>query len=88
MKTDNNTNVPELGSTALLACPFCGDAPELSTIGTYIEIDCCCHMSFQKSDYLTIEERGRWNDEEHKYEHDVEEKALKIAVAEWNRRAG
>ena len=70
----------------LLGCPFCGEQPEISSIGTFIEIDCCCSMSVQKCDHLSLEERETFSYETYKYSDDAESKAMKVAVERWNTR--
>lgn len=73
-------------SEELLPCPFCGGKPSLQRRGSCIDIDCCCSMSFQKSDYLTIPERETWSNTTYQYSEDAEEKALKKAIGCWNSR--
>ena len=82
---DENTAI--ISSTALLACPFCGEQPDVETLGTWVEIMCCASMSFQKCDHLTLEERDTWDDQTHKLSPEVEAKVLKIAIDCWNTRA-
>ena len=80
-----HNNKPE--ASALLCCPFCGEAPELETEGTWIEINCCVSMGRQKSDYLSIEERESWNSGIHRFGLYEEFKALCAVTSEWNTRA-
>jgi hypothetical protein len=70
----------------LLPCPFCGRFPDIQTLGTSIEIECCAIMSFYKSEFLSREERQTWNHDRATYSEDAEEKAF-IAVSKiWNAR--
>jgi len=71
----------------LKPCPICGNIPAYSTVGSYIDIECCVSMSRQKSDYLTSEERGKWNNSTYCYSQKIEIKVLKIVLEEWNTRA-
>ena len=71
----------------LLACPFCGEPPEISSSGSCIDIYCCCSMSIQKSDELTLAERETYNCQTYKYSDEAELKAMLVAIERWNRRA-
>lgn len=71
---------------AMLGCPFCGEQPYVNTLGTQLEFNCCCSMSFQKSDYLTLEERGTFSYETLLFSNEAEEKVMKIAIKQWNTR--
>lgn len=74
----------------LKPCPFCGGKPEIETLGTCIEIDCCCNMSMQKCDHLTLDERNTKGAEVvpgfYAYSDEVEAKVLKTAIDRWNQR--
>lgn len=72
----------------LKSCPFCGEQPDLETLGTWIEISCCVNMSFQKCDYLTMAERQTWSSEKLMHSDEAEAKALNVALKHWNTRAG
>ena len=67
-------------------CPFCGEQPEISSFGTCIDIDCCCSMTLQKSDHLTLEERETFSYETYKYSDEAECKAMTVAIKCWNTR--
>lgn len=69
-------------------CPFCGEAPtvEGKNVGSSVEIACCVVMTIQKCDVLTLEERGTWDAELHRYSLAAEQKALECAAAYWNKR--
>lgn len=69
-------------------CPFCGSAPSIQTLGTSIDVECCARMSFQKSDSLTLEERGTFNSDTLKFSFVAEDKCLKEAAKLWNKRPG
>ena len=68
------------------ACPFCGELPEIDTAGTSIYFMCCCDMTIQKSDYMTMAERKTWDDDLLKYSDAVEEKVLCVIFDKWNSR--
>lgn len=67
-------------------CPFCGDTPELSTVGSCIDIDCCVSMSLQKCDELSMEERQTYNPQTVRYSDEAEQKALDMITERWNTR--
>ena len=73
-------------------CPFCGNQPTVDTLGSCISIECCVSMSFQKSDHLTMDERGETSNEYWKKNHlllpHLEEKVMDVAVSTWNTRKG
>lgn len=73
-------------SEELKSCPFCGEKPELQTMGTFIDIECCASMSFQKSDYMDMCSRRKWIESESAYEPEVEAMVLKQVAAIWNTR--
>ncbi|MHC3995701.1 hypothetical protein ACXWTF_12825 [Thiomicrolovo sp. ZZH C-3] len=68
-------------------CPFCGELPEVETDGSSVDINCCCNMSLEKSDYLTSEQRGTWNNKTYLYSDEAEQLVLTEASRKWNRRA-
>ncbi len=68
-------------------CPFCGEQPEINVLGSCIDIDCCCSMSFQKSDYLSMEQRESWSEKTFSYDDGSESIALLNALEQWNERA-
>jgi hypothetical protein len=74
-----------MGKSELLPCPFCGEQPDVSTIGSCIVIDCCVVMDRQKSDYLTLEERRTWKG--YHFGAEAEEKVFLAVADEWNNRA-
>lgn len=72
----------------ILPCPFCGEKPEVTTLGSHIEIFCCTGYSRQKTDYMSYEERQE-NDfcyETYLYPPPIEKMILEQVVAEWNTR--
>lgn len=73
---------------AFTPCPFCGEIPEVEgkNVGSSIDIMCCVVMSIQKCDVLTLEERGTWDGELHRYSLAAEQKALVYAASVWNKR--
>ena len=77
-----------LGKDDLKSCPFCGDAPDLATDGSCIDIECCVSMGRQKCDYLTIEQRTTKAENGNPYEYcnAVEAYVLDKVIAEWNTR--
>jgi len=71
----------------LKPCPFCGGEAEFDgLVGTQIGISCCASMGFQKSDYMTMEERQTWNPKTYKYSDEAEAKVRAIAIKYWNKR--
>jgi len=73
--------------TPLKTCPFCGHEPEVQTLGSCIDIDCCASMSIQKCDVFTLEERDTWNGTTYQYSDKAEHKAWERAAKLWNKRA-
>lgn len=73
--------------TVLLGCPICGKQPEVTTDGSSIYIDCCVSMSRQKCDYMTIDERGTYDNKTYSYAAEIEEKVFNLVADEWNTRA-
>jgi hypothetical protein len=69
-----------------LPCPFCGDAPIVDTLGTYIDVYCCVNMTRSKSDFLTQKENRTWVNERYLYAPSAERKALAAVAKEWNTR--
>lgn len=69
-----------------LGCPMCGEQPNVETLGTWIEINCCVSMSRQKCDYLTIAERESWRPDYTQFCIDAEAKVLQAVREEWNTR--
>lgn len=78
--------MPSVNGVRIIACPHCGDQPSVSTTGSCIDIECCASMMVQKSDMLTFHERTTWNNQTFLFSPEVEEKALRIAAAMWNKR--
>lgn len=77
-------------SDGFKGCPFCGDKPEVSNLGTFIEIDCCVSMSFQKSDIFEEKLGQKHFDLDMDtllYSQELEEVALNYAKENWNTRA-
>lgn len=81
------TEVVEIEGVDFVRCPFCGEFPDIETDGSCIEINCCCSMSFQKSDYLTHEQRDTWSNTHFRYSVNAEKLVLEEAAKAWNRRA-
>ena len=73
-------------SKELKPCPFCGDVPDVETKGACIDITCCCSMSFQKCDCLTLREQVTFNIQALKYSEESEAKAYINAITAWNTR--
>lgn len=67
-------------------CPFCGDEPEVETLGTCIVVFCCASMEIQKSDYLSGEESVTWDNKKALFSEDAELKALTVIQEFWNKR--
>ncbi|MCK5236180.1 MAG: hypothetical protein KAR06_04260 [Deltaproteobacteria bacterium] len=70
----------------LKSCPFCGEQPDIETLGTCIDITCCASMGLQKSDVLDLDERGTFDMETLVYSKEAESKALQAITDSWNRR--
>lgn len=70
----------------LKPCPFCGNAPRVNTLGSDIEILCCVSMLRQKCDYLTLEERGQFDEALGVYRGALERKVFAAVAREWNSR--
>lgn len=68
-------------------CPFCGDIPEIETLGSNIDISCCVFMNIQKSDYLTTEQRVEWGEEKMRYPDEIEIFLYNLIVKRWNQRS-
>ena len=85
-ESEKQVSVNRVPLNAMLGCPFCGEQPDVSVLGTQLEFNCCCSMSFQKSDYLTIDERGTFSYDTLKYSDEAEDKVMKEAIEEWNTR--
>jgi hypothetical protein len=70
------------------SCPFCGEKPEIETIGSHIEIWCCVSKSAQKSDYMSYDERmeNDFSRETHMYPDHIEQMVLEQVLSEWNTR--
>jgi len=98
MSENKNTGSPEpssgnevgcnglLGKDDLKTCPFCGEAPDLTTDGSSIDVECCVSMWRQKSDYLTLEQRQTWSVITHRHSEEVESYVLNEVLSEWNTR--
>lgn len=76
-------------SDGFKGCPFCGDIPEVSNEGTFIDIDCCVSMSFQKCDILDdkFDQRFPLNPDTLKHDPELEQVILDYAKEQWNTRA-
>jgi len=70
-----------------IGCPICGEAPQVDREGTWMEISCCVSMSWQKCDYLTMEERQTWSEITHSRSPEVEDKVFNMMVNHWNTRS-
>lgn len=70
----------------LKSCPFCGEYPSVSVIGSCIDIECCVSMSIQKCDELTKEERNTWSNSTAMHSKEAEAKVLGIISTIWNKR--
>jgi len=75
----------------ILACPFCGDTPELpSGDGTLYAIGCDCDMAssrVQICDTMTIEERESAAFVNYRYPEKYIERARDHCIKKWNTRA-
>ena len=71
----------------LKPCPFCGDSVEIEDFGSCLEITCCCSMSIQKCDYLTVKQRETFDVSNSKYSDEAEQIAIKALICMWNDRA-
>lgn len=78
--------MPTVNGVVFRVCPHCGDQPDVSTTGTFVDVECCASMSFQKSDMLTLQERQTWNAHTYHYHPVAEDKVLRIVAALWNKR--
>lgn len=70
----------------LKPCPFCGEQPDVSFLGSYIDIECCCSMSAQKSDIVDRKELRVFNYKTGRFSDAAEEKAMSVMVERWNNR--
>jgi hypothetical protein len=70
----------------LKPCPFCGDSVEIEDSVSCLDITCCCSMSIQKCDYLTIKQRETLNMDTYKYSDKAEQIAVDTFVSKWNKR--
>ena len=70
----------------LKPCPFCGEEAEIDDSGSCLDIICCCSMSIQKCDVLTIEQRKTLNLETYKYSDESEQIVLEYLIEKWNKR--
>lgn len=76
-------------SKGFKCCPFCGDTPEVSNVGTFIDVECCVSMSIQKSDLMTREEHQTVDfdmDVTYMFPYNMEVKLLNIVRDKWNTR--
>ena len=81
----NELNSPS--GSVVLTCPFCGDPPDIETLGSCVDFECCVSMSRQKCDYLTIEERETYDSETYRYRDEIETWVYQQILNEWNTRA-
>jgi hypothetical protein len=90
--TESVYPIHNTGSNDLLACPFCGEEPELPNgDGTQYEIECPCGMAIsavQISDLMTIEERMEDDDfmVTCRYPEKYINRAKNEAIRKWNTR--
>lgn len=80
----------------LKGCPICDEAPQFSSVGSCIDIDCCVSMSAQKCDVLQeiLDEEGnglRWSSIPAEGEYGCDfvgytDKILANVIGWWNTR--
>ena len=81
-------NQQQLAKADLLPCPFCGEEPQLETDGTFITIECCISMDYQKSDLIDREryQQSEWCSDNMRYDDETENLVLKLIAEKWNTR--
>ena len=69
-------------------CPFCGGKPDVTNIGTFIDIECCASMSLQKSDMMEYEVRQKedMGDDPPMFRYEIEKELLDEARKIYNTR--
>ena len=88
MSTNENIVSLENSNEGFDKCPFCGDYPEVTNLGTFLDIECCASMSFQKSDVLggDVWRSNNMIEGTHMYEYKIEKIIHDHCKAIWNRR--
>jgi len=83
-----NENCESTTHDSFKPCPFCGNVPDISSKGTFFDVDCCVSMSFQKSDIVDelLGKRIKLDPNTLKYEDDIENMIFEYVKSKWNTR--